>query len=202
MAVPIEGIVPLSYLGCSLVAGRAEVVTVTNELEEGCGTLVGVTTRLAVFPPPCGLSMKDGGSAAGQLPWPLGLGSALTFPNFPGLGMFRSCPLSPVVHVSGVFATKTGGSELMSSSSSVPPTMLTGAQFMYISRLPILLNQVNAKVAFSLFRMPLGMGTSNCLTHSVPLSLPHCGPFSLPSLSFSIVSRFPAALAGHCGNRS
>lgn len=82
-------------------------------------------------------------------------------PNFPGLGIFSKVPLAPVVHLPGMFAWKTGGSESMSSLSLVPPTILTGAQVMYISLLPILLNHVNASVAFSEFLIPLGMGMSN-----------------------------------------
>ena len=61
----------------------------------------------------------------------------------------------------------------------VPPVTVTGAQFMYISRLPILLNQVHARVYWP-FAMPSGMEKSNVLAPE---------PFGLSG-------RFPSAFDG------
>lgn len=131
VAVPVTGELLSSYFSWSLVMAPDEVVTVTKELGFGCEEPVGVAAEEVVFfsplPGASGLSTKDGGSAAGHCPLPSGLGSTLTMPNFPGLGIFSKVPLGPVTHWPGMFAWKTGGNESMSSLSSVPPTMLTGA---------------------------------------------------------------------------
>lgn len=68
VAVTVGDMVLSPYLGRSLVTARdVVVVTVTNELGEDCGTLVGVVSKLAVFTPlSCGLSTKDGGPAEGH----------------------------------------------------------------------------------------------------------------------------------------
>ena len=60
------------------------------------------------------------------------------------------------------------------------PVTVTGAQFMYISRFPIRLNQVHAKVYWP-GEMPSGMEKSNLLA----------------PLPFGSSGRLPGALAGH-----
>src|SRR5436305_13176487 len=58
---------------------------------------------------------------------------------------------SVVVHCfcgTAMLATNMSGSAWYAPSEVDPPWMLIGAQFMYISRLPILLNQVQTKTAF------------------------------------------------------
>jgi len=106
-----------------------------------------------------------------------GLGVSVDNPNCsreaPGSGKARSCESWVVQVVAGIFATNILGRELkaawsrsmswvmlraMSSSSSAlrleePAVIVTGAQFMYISRLPTLLNQVQAKVAVPVGRL-------------------------------------------------
>ena len=86
-------------------------------------------------------------------------------PNFstevPGSGNCTSAESTVVQSVAGMFALNMAGKDAESRSDSLgmakvslrlasrfldPPLTLTDAQFMYISRLPILLNQVQAKV--------------------------------------------------------
>lgn len=93
----------------------------------------------------------------GGVSWPL--------PNFstevPGSGNCTSAESTVVQSVAGMFALNMAGKDAESRSDSSgianvslrgasrfwdPPLTLTDAQFMYISRLPILLNQVQAKV--------------------------------------------------------
>ena len=93
----------------------------------------------------------------GGVSWPL--------PNLstelPGSGNCTSAESTVVQSVAGMFALNMAGKDDVSRSDSSgmakvslrsasrfldPPLTLTDAQFMYISRLPILLNQVQAKV--------------------------------------------------------
>ena len=81
----------------------------------------------------------------------------------PGSGNLTSAPSAVVQSVTGMFATNMSGNEAVArpessgiaySSVSLrevslllePPVTLMEAQFMYISRLPTLLNQVQARV--------------------------------------------------------
>ena len=70
----------------------------------------------------------------------------------PGFGKARSPPSCVVQSVAGMLATNMSGNEVSRSVISCsslffePPVTVTGAQFMYISRLPILLNHVHARV--------------------------------------------------------
>lgn len=75
--------------------------------------------------------------------------------------------------------------------------MEMGAQFMYISRLPILLNQVQASVALPFF-IPVGSLKSYDLTHSVwsESGSEQCRPSGRPMESVPISFRLPAADAG------
>ena len=93
-------------------------------------------------------------------------GASFPDPSFsteaPGSGNWRSAASTVVQSVAGMFAKNSGGKEAVSRSVSSgmpmvsfrgissllpePPETLTLAQFMYISRLPILLNQVQARV--------------------------------------------------------
>src|SRR6266700_1305335 len=56
----------------------------------------------------------------------------------------------------GMLATNISGSFSMTELSLPPPVTMIGAQFMYISRLPTLLNHVHARV-YCPFGMPLGI---------------------------------------------
>lgn len=66
---------------------------------------------------------------------------------------------------------------------------------MYISRLPILLNQVQAIVALPFLR-PFGIWNPNVLTHSPVLPGAQCGPSGRPSPSAPCVGTLPTALVG------
>lgn len=108
-------------------------------------------------------------------------------PLIPGLGILRTIwsVEVPVTQVetsgeSGMLAMNMSGRELKAWGSEVPPVMLTGAQFlvgvrvgnckeeggrgtyMYISRLPTLLNQVQAKVAGPFLRLLLCQWLASC----------------------------------------
>ena len=103
----------------------------------------------------------------GGVSWPL--------PNFstevPGSGNCTSAESTVVQSVAGMFALNMAGKDAESRSDSSgmakvslrsasrfwdPPLTLTDAQFMYISRLPILLNQVQASV-YDPGEIPCGM---------------------------------------------
>ena len=91
------------------------------------------------------------GTAELPLPWaqlPLGRpGLVDTFAtSVPGSGKTRST-LSIVVHPFPIFALNTSGRA--DRSPPWPPLIPTTAQFMYISRLPTWLNQVQAKRALA-----------------------------------------------------
>ena len=77
----------------------------------------------------------------------------------PGDGKMKSTD-SGMEHCSrGRLATNMSGKLLKTDMSLAPPVTVMGAQFMYISRLPILLNQVHARL-YSPLAMPLGMENS------------------------------------------
>jgi hypothetical protein len=107
----------------------------------------------------------------------VGLGAAraddVAIPKFstdsPGFGNRRSV-LSTVLQPGPILATNISGRALKAAMSrsanwvafrvsrslsrlDEPPVRVTGAQFMYISRLPILLNQVHASVASPVGRL-------------------------------------------------
>ena len=102
-------------------------------------------------------------------------GVSVPLPNFstevPGSGNCTSAESTVVQSVGGMFALNMFGKDAESRSDSSgmakvslrlasrfldPPLTLTEAQFMYISRLPILLNQVQAKV-YGPGAIPCGM---------------------------------------------
>src|SRR4051794_35209873 len=68
-------------------------------------------------------------------------------------------------------ATNRLGSSDMPEASSDPPEMSTAAQFMYISRLPTLLNHVQASVAWP-FCKPSGRVKLNWLRQSYSFAYP------------------------------
>jgi hypothetical protein len=71
--------------------------------------------------------------------------------------MVASSVSGVVQSVAGMFALKRSGSESKYFWLSEPPVTSIGARFMYISRLPILLNHVQARVARLTVGKSLGM---------------------------------------------
>ena len=103
--------------------------------------------------------------------------SALAFStDAPGLGNLTSVPCAVVQSDTGIFATNMAGKEAVARSESSgiaypsvslrevsllleAPVTLMEAQFMYISRLPTLLNHVQARV-YAPGAMPAGIEKS------------------------------------------
>lgn len=79
--------------------------------------------------------------------------------DWPGSGKATSSLCGVVQSVTGTLATNMSGKEAARDVRSLgfePPVTVTGAQFMYISRLPTLLNHVHASV-YCPGLMPSGM---------------------------------------------
>jgi hypothetical protein len=131
-----------------------------------------------------------GAGPAGQAPRTLAKGSCpaswLVSTESPGFGKPSTPAPSTVLQYPAMLATKMPGNEPMYESLLDPPVISRGAQFMYISRLPILLNQVQANMYLPLL-ISLDTGMSNLRTHSSPLP---------PGHWISVLGRLPWAEAG------
>lgn len=81
--------------------------------------------------PPSPIFSKTGIGGFPHVPWTPSVGGSMTSPAFPGLGIFKipSLPPSPA-HSPGMLAAKMFGSVSKNASSSAPPVILIGAQFL------------------------------------------------------------------------
>ena len=130
-----------------LAAGGGAALLAPTGGGEAAPLLLGVGGAPPLLPPDEGVEGPEGPHAP-----PVGgpsLAWLITWRSEPGLGnlmsvlsgVWQSTPLTLATMMSGLLARVL----------EPLPVMVTGAQFMYISRLPVLLNQVHAKMASPAF---------------------------------------------------
>ena len=178
--------------------GSGMGVTVPIGVEPEGGELVGAGPELEEelpepdpppLEPPLELPEPLPGSQSGvplQAGWPSGrrfFGSPFLLTTEPGLGKTMSYPsvvMQPLMLATNIWGKLSRlvkpGVSASASRFLDPPSTVMGAQFMYISRLPIRLNQVQARVYFP-GEMPSGMAKSKTVSE--------------------FPERFPSVLAGH-----